>query len=170
MITDGAVRTGIGEQSSSTAARIAASSGRFAGSPAGRSWVARRGIGFIGRAVVDAEGVELGFVAAEEGQFLIVEQGPVGRLRLGRRYVGQMDDRIVLRGPAAEIFAGLNVVDTNGEFVGIIRDTIEAEDVLDSFVVEDERGEMVTVLLEDVRAIDEWMELDIAGDDLYEEG
>jgi len=119
---------------------------------------------------VDAEGVEMGFVAAEEGQFLVVEQGPVSRLRLSRRYVGQVDDRIVLRGPVAEIFAGLNVVDANGEFVGIIRDTIEAEDVLDSFVVEDERGEMVTVLLEDVRAIDEWMELDIAGDDLYEQG
>lgn len=118
---------------------------------------------------MDSEGVEMGFVAAEEGRFLVVEQGPVGRLRLGRRFVGQIEDRVVLRGPVAEIFAGLNVVDVQGEFVGIIRDTIEAEDVLDSFVVEDEHGEMVTVLLEDVRAIDEWMELDVPGDDLYEE-
>ena len=31
-------------------------------------------------------------------------------------------------------------------------------------------GEMVNVLLEDVRAIDEWVELSVAGDSLYEKG
>ena len=55
-----------------------------------------------------------------------------------------------------------------GEFVGIVRDTNEAEDVLDSFIVEDEQGEMVNVLLEDVRSIDEWVELSVVGDSLYE--
>ena len=68
----------------------------------------------------------------------------------------------------AQIFTGLNVVDSDGEFVGIVRDTNEADDVLDSFIVEDEQGEMVNVLLEDVRSIDEWVELSVSGDSLYE--
>ena len=44
------------------------------------------------------------------------------------------------------------------------------DDVLDSFIVEDEQGEMMNVLLEDVRSIDEWVELSVAGDSLYEKG
>jgi len=62
------------------------------------------------------------------------------------------------------------VVDAEGEFVGVVKDTMEAEDVLDSLIVEDEQAEMVTVLLEDVRSIDEWVELSVSGDSLYEGG
>jgi len=119
-------------------------------------------------AVVDAEGVEIGYVAAEEPQALVLGEGSVGRMRLGRRFVGGVVDRITLSGPAAEVFTGLNVIDSEGEFVGIVRDTMEAEDMLDAFLVEDESSEMLTVLLEDVRLIDEWVELSVKGDDLYE--
>ena len=118
--------------------------------------------------VVDAEGVEIGYVTAEEPNALVLGEGSSGRMRLGRRFVAQAMDRIMLPGPAAQVFAGLNVVDSDGEFVGVVRDTMEAEDVLDAFIVEDEQGEMVTVLLEDVRLIDEWVELSVAGDSLYE--
>jgi hypothetical protein len=117
---------------------------------------------------VDAAGVELGYVASEEDRFLVIGEGPVGKLRLGRRFVDRIEDRIVLRSPAAEMFVGLNVVDVQGEFVGIVRDTVETEDVLDSFIIEDEQGEMVTVLLEDIRSIDEWLELDVTAEALYE--
>jgi len=119
-------------------------------------------------AVVDAEGVEIGYVAAEEPQALVLGEGSAGRMRLGRRFVGGVVDRITLAGPAAEVFTGLNVIDAEGEFVGIVKDTMEAEDVLDAFLVEDETGEMLTVLLEDVRLIDEWVELSVRGDSLYE--
>jgi len=67
-----------------------------------------------------------------------------------------------------DLFTGLNVVDVQGEFVGVVRDTMESEDVLDSLIVEDEQGEMVTVLLEDVRSIDEWIELGVTADAMYE--
>jgi len=132
------------------------------------SLAARRGASLIGRSVVDTEGVELGYVVSEEPQHLVVGEGPVGKLRLGRRFVESVAERVILRGPAVELFAGLNVVDAQGEFVGIVRDTVETEDVLDSFIVEDEQGEMVTVVLEDVRSIDEWLELDVTSDSLYE--
>src|SRR5881296_202902 len=129
---------------------------------------ARRGRSLVGMAVVDGDGIEVGYVSGEETNTLVLGEGSGGRMRLGRRYVSGVADRVTLRGPAAEIFAGLNVVDSDGEFVGIVRDTNEADDVLDSFIVEDESGEMVNVLLEDVRSIDEWVELSVAGDTLYE--
>jgi len=120
--------------------------------------------------VVDAEGVEVGYVSGEEPNVLVLGEGSAGRLRLGRRFVSGVVDRVTLKGPSAEIFAGLNVIDSDGEFVGIVRDTNEADDVLDSFIVEDEESTMVNVLLEDVRSIDEWVELSVAGDSLYEKG
>ncbi|TLZ78199.1 MAG: hypothetical protein E6K08_01560 [Methanobacteriota archaeon] len=131
---------------------------------------ARRGRSLVGMTVVDAEGVEVGYVSGEEPNVLVLGEGSAGRLRLGRRFVSGVVDRVTLKGPSAEIFAGLNVIDSDGEFVGIVRDTNEADDVLDSFIVEDEESTMVNVLLEDVRSIDEWVELSVAGDSLYEKG
>jgi len=120
--------------------------------------------------VADPDGVEVGYVSGEEPNVLVLGEGTAGRMRLGRRYVRGVVDNITLSGPVAQIFTGLNVVDSDGEFVGIVRDTNEADDVLDSFIVEDEQGEMVNVLLEDVRSIDEWVELSVSGDSLYEKG
>ncbi len=123
--------------------------------------------GLIGKQVVDSEGVELGYVSTEDEKFLTIAEGPVGHLRLGRRFVASAVDKIVLRGPARDLFTGLNVIDNAGEFVGIVRDTMEVEDTLDSLLVEDEGGEMLAVLLEDIKAIDEWVDLDVSGDDVY---
>jgi sporulation protein YlmC with PRC-barrel domain len=115
-------------------------------------------------AVVDTEGVEVGYVSGEEPGVLVLGGGSSGRMRLGRRFVQGIGDRVTLSGPAAEIFKGLNVIDSEGEFVGIVQDTMEADDVLDALIVEDERGEMLTVLMEDVRSVDQWVELSIVGD------
>jgi len=124
--------------------------------------------GLIGKQVIDAEGVELGYVSQEDERFLTIAEGPVGHLRLGRRFVADAGERIVLRGPSRDLFSLLNVIDTAGEFVGIVRDTMETEDVLDSLIVEDEGGQMLDVLLEDIKAIDEWVELDIGSEQLYD--
>ena len=124
--------------------------------------------GLIGRAVVDTEGVELGYVASEDDRFLTIAEGPAGQLRLGKKFIANIGDRIILKGPARDLFTGLNVVDNGGEFVGIVRDTMEVEDTLDSLLVEDEGGAMLNVLLEDIRAIDEWVDLEIGGDEVYD--
>ncbi len=117
-------------------------------------------------AVVDPDGIELGYVSSEEEGFLVLGEGSAGLIRLGRRYVGSIGDKVNLTGTLAEIFAGLNVVDNDGEFVGVVRDTVEGEDSLDALIVEDEQGEMVNVAIEDVRSIDEWIDLKVSGDDL----
>lgn len=131
---------------------------------------ARRGRSLVGMTVTDPEGIEIGYVSSEEPNALVLGEGSSGRLRLGRRYIVGVADRITLSGPVAQMFTGLNVVDTEGEFVGVVRDTLESDDVLDSFMVEDEEGAMLSVLLEDVRSIDEWMELSVSGDSLHEKG
>jgi hypothetical protein len=118
--------------------------------------------------VVDADGVEVGYVSGEEPGHLVLGEGASGRMRLGRRFVRAVADRVTLSGPASEMFKGLNVIDSEGEFVGIVQDTMEADDILDAFIVEDERGEMVTVLMEDIRSIDQWVELSILGEALGE--
>jgi len=123
--------------------------------------------GWIGKQVVDAEGIEMGYVSAEDDRFLTIGEGASGRLQLARAFIASVGDKVVLKGPAREIFAGLNVVDNQGEFFGVVRDTMEAEDVLDSFLVEDEGGEVVTIMLEDVRAIGEWVDLEVSADDVY---
>jgi len=138
---------------------LAADVGRVAdGSP---------GHGLVGKAVVDTEGVELGFVMTEDEKFLTVGEGPIGSIRLGKRFVDRVADRVLLKGTLVEMFTGLNVIDAGGEFVGIVRDTIETEDTWDSILVEDEEGEMVVVVLEDIKSIDEFVELDVTGDELY---
>ncbi len=126
------------------------------------------GHGLVGKAVVDPEGVELGYVMTEDEKFLTVGEGPIGSLKLGKRFVDRVADRVILKAALVEMFTGLNVVDSAGEFVGIVRDTVETEDTLDSIVVEDEDGEMVVVVLEDIKSIDEFVELDVTGDELYE--
>ena len=126
----------------------------------------RRGRSLVGKTVMDPEGVEVGYVSSEEPNVLVLGEGSSGRLRLGRRYIVGVADRITLSAPVAQMFTGLNVVDSDGEFVGIVRDTLESDDVLDSFIVEDEEGAMLSVLLEDVRSIDEWIELSVSGDSL----
>src|SRR2546422_9672548 len=100
-------------------------------------------------AVVDGEGIEVGYVSGEEANTLVLGEGSGGRMRLGRRFVSGIVDRVTLRGPAAEIFAGLNVIDSDGEFVDIVRDTNEADDGLDSFFVEEQSGGMVHVPFDD---------------------
>lgn len=123
--------------------------------------------GLIGRQVVDAAGVEIGYVSTEDEKYLTIAEGPVGHLRLARRFVGTVTDRITLLEAARDLFSGLNVVDNTGEFVGIVRDTMEAEAVLDGLLVEDEGGEMLSVLVEDIRQIDEWVDLDLTAEDVY---
>ena len=123
--------------------------------------------GLIGRQVLDSEGIELGYVSTEDDKFLTIAEGPVGHLKLGKRFVATATDKIVLKGPSRDLFTGLNVIDNSGEFLGIVRDTMEVEDVLDSLLVEDEGGEMLAILLEDIRQIDEWVDLDITGEDAY---
>ena len=136
--------------------------------PVGRLADGLPGHGLVGKAVVDTEGIELGYVMTEDDRFLTVGEGPMGSMRIGKRFVDRVADRVMLKGTLVEMFTGLNVIDAAGEFVGIVRDTIETEDTWDSVLVEDEEGEMVVVVLEDIKSIDEFVELDVTGDELYQ--
>src|SRR5439155_26301336 len=99
---------------------------------------ARRRHSLVGMTVVDPEGIEVGYVSGEETNVLVLGEGSGGRMRLGRRYGRGVADRITLSGPVAQIFTGLNVVDSDGEVVGIVLDKNEAEDYVVCVIVDDE--------------------------------
>jgi len=107
-------------------------------------------------------------VVDADSRFLRLAEGPIRNVGLGRRFVKQVTDKVVLGGPASEIFSGLNVIDSSGEFVGIIKDTVESGDVLDSLIVEDEEGGMLVVVMEDISVMDEWVELRVSAEELEE--
>src|SRR2546428_14155327 len=88
--------------------------------------------GLVGKAVVDTEGIELGYVMTEDDRFLTVGEGPMGSMQLGKRFVDRVADRVLLKGTIVEMFNGLNVMDSAGEFVGMGREPIETEDAWDS--------------------------------------
>lgn len=118
--------------------------------------------------MTDSDGIEVGYVMDADEKFLKLGEGALGHIKLGRKFVSGVTDKVVLAGPAATIFSGLNVIDSDGEFVGIVRDTVESGDILDSLILEDEEGGMLVALMEDILAIDEWVELRISGDGLSE--
>ena len=120
----------------------------------------------IGKQVIDSDGIEIGYVIDADTRLIRLGEGPLGNVGLGRRFVRQIVDRVVLNGPATEIFSGLNVIDSAGEYAGIVRDTVESGDILDSLIIEDEEGTMLVVIMEDIQLIDEWIELRISGDEL----
>ncbi len=122
----------------------------------------------VGKQVTDSDGVEVGYVLDADDRFLRLAEGPMGSIRIGKRFVQGVTDKIILSGPASTIFTTLNVIDSGGEFVGIVRDTVESGDVLDSLIIEDEDGDMIIALIEDVGMIDEWVELRISSDELHE--
>ena len=120
----------------------------------------------IGKQVIDSDGVEIGYVIDADSRLIRLGEGSLGNVGLGRMFVRQIVDRVVLNGPATEIFSGLNVIDSAGEYVGIVRDTVESGDILDSLIVEDEEGTMLVAIMEDIQLIDEWIELRIPSDEL----
>jgi len=101
-------------------------------------------------------------------QFLKLGSSPLGSINLSKKFIDRITDRVLLKGPISSVLSGLNVIDSLGEFIGIVRDTVESGDFLDSLIVENEEGEMIVVTLEDIGLIDEWVELRISGDELYE--
>jgi sporulation protein YlmC with PRC-barrel domain len=122
----------------------------------------------IGKQVVDTDGVEIGYIVDADPRFLRLAEGPIGSLGLGRRFAKHVTDKVMLGGPVSEVFSGLNVVDSSGEFVGIVRDTVESGDVLDSLIVEGEEGGMLVAVMEDISIIDEWVELRTSAEELEE--
>src|SRR3990172_66578 len=72
------------------------------------------GKGLMGKKVIAAEGVELGYVSSEDERFLTIAEGPVGHLRLGRRFVADAGARLVLRGASRALFSALPALAPSG--------------------------------------------------------
>jgi len=118
----------------------------------------------VGKPVVDPNGVELGTVQEANEQYLTL--GGAG-LHLGRQFVERVLDKVFVRSNWGEMLAGLNIVDNTGEFVGVCKDTVEDNYSLKSLILEDEEGVKVTVPLDSIRTIDNWIELQVGQGEIY---
>jgi len=128
--------------------------------------VATKGLAaLVGKPVVDPMGIEIGYVQGVDDRFLHLHEGG---LILGRRFVDRVIDKVVVRGRWQDLLSGMNVVDNAGEFVGIVKDTVDEDYALRSLVLEDEEGEQITVPRDSLHAIDDWIELQVSQGDLYE--
>jgi sporulation protein YlmC with PRC-barrel domain len=118
--------------------------------------------GMIEKRVIDSEGVELGVVSKEEEKCIEVSEGLFDELLLARSYIGEeRDEEVVLRDSVQNLLAGLDVIDSKGEQIGSVRETVSAGDVLDSLILDVKDGELLFITLEEIYKIDKAITLDI---------
>lgn len=115
----------------------------------------------IGKRMVDADGLELGFVDEVHGENITVGEGPFGDwLKITKSYLGDVDDEIHLLEPLQDLLEDLEVVDSKGRRVGKVKEVVATGDVVDGLVVETDDDELY-VLLEDICCIGGDLSLDI---------
>jgi len=115
----------------------------------------------IGKRMVDAEGLELGFVDEVHGENITVGEGPFGDwLKITKNYLGNVDAEVHLLEPLQDLLEDLEVVDSRGRRVGKVTDVVATGDMVDGLVVETDDDELY-VLLEDICCIGGDLSLDI---------
>ena len=126
------------------------------------------GAALIGKRVVDAEGLELGFVDEVEGHELKVGEGPMSEwLRIPLSFVGETGDEVKLLEPLQELLKDVEVFDSAGRSIGWATDVIATGDVVDGIIVKSPEDSHF-VLLEDLRTIGGVITLDITLERLRE--
>lgn len=118
--------------------------------------------GMIEKQVIDSEGVELGVVSKVEDDYIEVSEGLFDELLLKKSYVGkEEEEEVILRDSVQKLLAGLEVKDSKGEGIGVVKETISAGDVLDTLILETEDKNLLFITLEEIYKIDEAITLDI---------
>ena len=118
--------------------------------------------GMIEKRVIDSEGVELGVVSKVEEDCIEVSEGLFDELLLARFYIGEENDQeVVLKDNVQNLLAGLEVVDSKGDRIGTVKETVSAGDVLDSLIIDAKGGYLLFITLEEIYKIDEVITLDI---------
>jgi sporulation protein YlmC with PRC-barrel domain len=116
----------------------------------------------IQKRVVDSEGIELGVVSKVEEDCIEVSEGLFDELLLNKSYIGtEKDEEIVLKDRVQNLLAGLDVVDSKGDRIGTVKETVSAGDVLDSLILDVKDGNLLFITLEEIYKIDENLSLDI---------
>jgi hypothetical protein len=128
--------------------------------PIGDTMVHHRGI--LEKRVIDSDGVELGVVAKEEGEFIEVSEGLFDELLLNKSFIGsEKEEEVVLKDNLHNLLVGLDVMDSKEEKIGKILEEVVAGDILDTLLIETPEKEVLFITLEEIFKIDDFISLDI---------
>jgi hypothetical protein len=118
--------------------------------------------GILEKRVIDSEGIELGVVAKDEGEFIEVSEGLFDELLLNKSFIGkEEEDEVILRDNLHNILVGLDVIDSKDEKIGKILEEVAAGDILDMLLIETSEEEVLFITLEEIYKIDDEVTLDI---------
>jgi len=83
-------------------------------------------------------------------------------LLLNKTYIGkEEDEEVILKDKIHNLLAEMEVLDSDGERIGIVKETISAGDVLDMLIIETDDKSLFFITLEEIHKIAEKMTLDI---------
>ncbi|MEW5760494.1 MAG: hypothetical protein AB1779_06995 [Candidatus Thermoplasmatota archaeon] len=122
---------------------------------------------YIGKAVVDSNGLDIGYVCDVDSDFLKIAQGPFGEwLLLKKTFIGETGEKLILMDSLDNLLLSLPVFDSEGKEVGLIREVVASADVFDSIIVEQNNGNYVFIYLEDICKINGIVTLDVGIEDV----
>jgi len=118
--------------------------------------------GMIGKRVIDTEGIELGVVSKMEENCIEVSEGLFDELLLNKTYIGkEEEEEVILKNKIHNLLVEMEVLGSDGERIGIVKETVSAGDVLDTLIIETDDKSLFFITLEEIYKIDEKMTLDI---------
>lgn len=118
--------------------------------------------GILEKRVIDSEGIEIGVVAKDEGDYIEVSEGLFDELLLKRSFIGkEEEDEIILKDNLHNLLVGLDVIDSKEKKIGKILEELSAGDILDTLIIETEDSELLFITLEEIYKIDDKIVLDI---------
>jgi hypothetical protein len=117
--------------------------------------------------VIDSEGVELGVVAKDEGEYIEVSEGLFDELLLNKSYIGkEEEEEVILKDNLHNLLVGLDVLDPKEVKIGKILEEVVAGDVLDTLIIETQEKEVLFITLEEIFKINATIILDIDLDEV----
>lgn len=127
--------------------------------------------GMIGKRVIDTEGIELGVVSKVEEDTVEVSEGLFDELLLNKTYIGkEEEEEVILKGKIHNLLEGMEVEGSDGERIGIVKETIYAGDILDTLIIETDDKNLFFITLEEIFKIDKKMVLDIDMETVKKDG
>jgi hypothetical protein len=118
--------------------------------------------GILEKRVIDSNGIELGVVSKDEGEFIEVSEGLFDELLLNRAFIGsEEEDEVILKDNLHNLLVGLDVIDSKEVNIGKILEEVAAGDILDMLLIETPEKAVLFITLEEIFKIDNAVTLDI---------
>lgn len=97
----------------------------------------------IGCAVIDPEGVELGFIEAIEDEYYMVGEGVTDTFMIHKSLIRERRGKnLVLKNNLYDMLYESKVFDSQGKRIGTVVEIIESGDVIDTIIIDQlEKGE-----------------------------